>query len=157
MAQGADLGALLQVGLTVLGLTGRAVSCRCTDDAELRQLNRTFAGEDRATDVLAFPAADSRDPRFRAGPGASAQLGDIAISVERAALQAQAAGVAPADELRLLAAHGLCHLAGHGHDAAAAAGRMTEATREILAADAAARGVPAPVVPALVAPGDGPA
>ena len=119
-------------------------------------MNRTFAGEDRATDVLAFPAAASRDPRFRTAPGAVALLGDIAISVERAALQAQAAGVPAAGELRLLAAHGLCHLAGHEHDSAASAQRMTEATREILAADAALRGASPPVVPALAAPGDDP-
>jgi len=94
-----------------------ALVLRCTDDAELRDLNRDFAGEDHATDVLAFP-----------GDG-KAHLGDIAISVEQAI--AQAPGTA-ADELRLLAVHGLLHCCGHDHSDDTQAVKMTEITRRLL-------------------------
>jgi len=94
-----------------------ALVLRCTDDAELRELNRDFVGEDRATDVLAFP-----------GDG-KAHLGDIAISVERAAAQAPGS---TADELRLLAVHGLLHCCGYDHGNDAEAVKMTEITRRLL-------------------------
>ena len=34
------------------------VAVRITDDAELQRLNKTYASEDRATDVLSFEGAD---------------------------------------------------------------------------------------------------
>ena len=74
-------------------------------------------GVDEPTDVLAFPS------------GEDGYVGDIAISVERAAAQSP---VAVADELRLLAVHGLLHCLGHDHDTASAARRMTEETRRLL-------------------------
>jgi probable rRNA maturation factor len=114
----ADLEALLRRCGDELGLPDSAtLAVRCTDDAELRQLNRDFAGEDRATDVLAFPG-DGTD-----------HIGDVAISVERAAAQAPGAA---AEELRLLAVHGLLHCCGHDHGGEAEAVKMTEVTRQLL-------------------------
>jgi probable rRNA maturation factor len=90
---------------------------RCTDDDELRALNRDFAAHDQATDVLAFP-----------GDGES-HVGDIAISVERATAQAPDGGP---QELRLLAVHGLLHCRGYDHGDPEDAGKMTELTRKLL-------------------------
>ena len=58
-----------------------------TDDAQLRELNRNYLGVDAPTDVLSFPA-DETDPE-----SGNRYLGDILISVQRAAEQAQAAGI----------------------------------------------------------------
>ena len=90
---------------------------RLTDDAELAELNARFLGVAEPTDVLAFPSDE---------PG---RVGDIAISVERAVAQG---GDAPADELRLLAVHGLLHCTGHDHATPADAAAMTAATRALL-------------------------
>jgi probable rRNA maturation factor len=84
---------------------GRGVVCLITDDHELRRLNRRFCGKNRATDVLSFPAA-----------GGANGLGEIAISVERAAQQAAELGHSLADELRILVLHGVLHLAGFDHE-----------------------------------------
>lgn len=94
-------------------------------DAVMRGMNRRFAGIDRVTDVLSFPAAvkaagprQSRQPR----PGNPAAceigvLGDIVIATGRAARQAKEAGHALPTELRVLALHGLLHLLGYDHHA----------------------------------------
>jgi probable rRNA maturation factor len=79
-----------------------------TNDIELRRLNREYADEDHATDVLSFSQREGGgDPR---GP-----LGDVIISVPTARRQARAAERPLLDELFHLAVHGLCHLLGYDH------------------------------------------
>ena len=87
---------------------GRPFDVLITGDAELRQLNRDFRGQDYATDVLSFPAAD--------GAG-DAHLGDIAISLGRARAQAHQFRHAIEDEVRILMLHGVLHLVGYDHEA----------------------------------------
>jgi probable rRNA maturation factor len=119
--------------------------------AELRRLNRRFAGLDEVTDVLAFPAGESRPGSgFQMPPGQGSLLGDIVISVGTASAQAEELGQDPRGEVRLLAVHGLLHLLGHDHHEAEGAARMTSATRQLLARDAARRGLLPPRVPALL-------
>jgi probable rRNA maturation factor len=114
----AGLGALLRACGTALAIGSRAsLTVRISDDAELGTLNGRFLGNDGPTDVLAFPGDT---------PG---HVGDVAISVERAAVQG---GGDTVRELRLLAVHGLLHCIGHDHAVAADAARMTEATRRLL-------------------------
>jgi probable rRNA maturation factor len=84
---------------------GREMVCLITDDRELRRLNRQFRGKNYATDVLSFPHADS-----------SNGIGEIAISIDRAAAQAAEHGHSLIDELRILMLHGALHLAGFDHE-----------------------------------------
>jgi probable rRNA maturation factor len=80
-----------------------------SDDAQLQHLNRQFLGVDAPTDVLAFPGGET-DPDSQA-----LYLGDVILSVQRAAAQAAAAGHSTQDELCLLVVHGVLHLLGHDH------------------------------------------
>ena len=100
------------------------VTVALVSDARIRALNRRFRGTDRVTDVLSFPAfapaalrrgqpARDRRPPI---PGLRPPLGDIVIAIGRARRQARDAGHRLADELRLLALHGLLHLAGYDHE-----------------------------------------
>jgi probable rRNA maturation factor len=98
---------------------GRGVVCLIANDRELRRLNRQFLGKDYATDVLSFPAGDGL-----ADGGGS--LGEIAISVDRAAAQAKEYGHSLADELRILMLHGVLHLAGFDHEKDSGEMRDTE-------------------------------
>ncbi len=66
-----------------------------TDDDQLRELNRDYLGIDSPTDVLSFPASES-DPETGAR-----YLGDILISIPRAAEQANAAGHDIQEEVQL--------------------------------------------------------
>lgn len=80
-----------------------------TDDAQMHELNREFLGVDAPTDVLSFPS-DESDPETGA-----TYLGDILISIPRAAQQAQAGGHPLEAEVQLLVVHGVLHLLGYDH------------------------------------------
>lgn len=75
-------------------------------DRAIRQLNRQFRGVDKATDVLSFPAENENE----------SNLGDIAISVETAAVQAKENGLTFEGEVAQLILHGLLHLSGYDHE-----------------------------------------
>ena len=80
-------------------------------DAGIRKLNRQFRGKDYATDVLSFPG--------KAEPFEVEQqkhLGEVVISVQRAAAQARSNGLRFSDEVKQLILHGLLHLCGYDHE-----------------------------------------
>lgn len=82
---------------------------RVTGDAEIRELNKTYRGQDAATDVLAFALREALG-----GEAAPHVLGDIVVSLETAERQR---GERPLGrELEVLFAHGLCHLLGYDHN-----------------------------------------
>lgn len=115
LAQGRHLPA--QVALTI----------RLTDDAELRALNRQYRAADAPTDVLSFGGEGYRDGQPSDGDNAPAYLGDIAISMERCAAQAERYGHPLEDELALLVIHGVLHLLGYDHHTPARRRRMWQA------------------------------
>lgn len=80
-------------------------------DLEMRALNRAWRGKDAPTDVLSF-AAHEGEPM----PGAEHLLGDLVISVDTARRQARALGHGLDEEVAVLFAHGLAHLAGFDHE-----------------------------------------
>jgi probable rRNA maturation factor len=88
---------------TSLRLSG-GVAILITSNDELQRLNRDFRGKDKPTDVLSFPS----DLRGHAG--------DIAISAEIAADNAQQRKHTVTDETKVLILHGLLHLAGYDHE-----------------------------------------
>jgi probable rRNA maturation factor len=84
-----------------------AVNVLLTSNRELRALNSRFRGKDTPTDVLSFT------PVFGLG---NAFAGDVAISAEMAAHNARLLGHSPAEEIKILALHGMLHLAGFDHE-----------------------------------------
>lgn len=98
-----------------------------TDDTQLHELNREFLGVDAPTDVLSFPS-DEVDPET-----GSQYLGDIIISIPRAAQQAQVGGHSLEAEVQLLVVHGTLHLLGHDHAEAEEKARMWAAQAEVMA------------------------
>jgi probable rRNA maturation factor len=83
----------------------RPFVCLIADDAHLRKLNFDFLAHDYPTDVLSFPAW-----------GVTDELGEIAISIERVAIQAAEFGHSNLDEVRILMLHGVLHLNGFDHE-----------------------------------------
>lgn len=80
-------------------------------DEAIRKLNRQFRGQDYLTDVLSFPSeAEPFEIENRS------QLGEVVISVQRAAAQAKEHGLSFSDEVRQLILHGLLHLCGYDHE-----------------------------------------
>jgi len=97
-----------------------------SDDKQLHELNLEWMGVDGPTDVLSFPS-DEIDPET-----GNRYLGDILISVERAAAQAQVVGHPVEAEAQLLVVHGVLHLMGHDHAEPEEKARMWKAQAEIL-------------------------
>lgn len=91
------------------------VSVTLVDDEEIRALNHEHRGIDRATDVLSFPLGDENG--FETNPETGAiLLGDIVISLERAAAQAEEYGHSLRRETAFLITHSLFHLLGYDHE-----------------------------------------
>ena len=91
-----------------------------TDDEGIHQVNREMRQVDRPTDVLSFPMFDLKpgekpeagdeDPESGLVP-----LGDMCISLERAAAQAAEFGHSVERELSYLTVHSVLHLLGYDH------------------------------------------
>ncbi|HML94814.1 MAG TPA: rRNA maturation RNase YbeY [Thermodesulfobacteriota bacterium] len=75
-------------------------------DAEMRALNKSWRGIDRATDVLSFP---------QDGEGPVPLLGDIVISLDTTRRHAVRYGNTFHEEIKKLIVHGILHLLGHDH------------------------------------------
>jgi probable rRNA maturation factor len=94
--------------LRAIGKTDADVTIAFLSDQKMRALNRSFRGLNKTTDVLSFP----NDDEF----AGAANLGDIAISVERAEKQATKNGLSLEGEIGQLILHGLLHLCGYDHE-----------------------------------------
>jgi len=90
----------------VVNLRGR-VNVLLTGSAEMRALNLQFRKKDKATDVLSFPADANRRQQF---------AGEIAISADIARKNAASFRHPAAVEVKILALHGILHLAGFDHE-----------------------------------------
>jgi probable rRNA maturation factor len=85
---------------------GGSVNVLIGTSRELRGLNMRFRGKNKPTDVLSFPP----------GSGSNGFGGDIAISADIAVRNARLLGHSPAEEIKILALHGILHLAGYDHE-----------------------------------------
>jgi probable rRNA maturation factor len=94
------------------GLRGR-VNVLVTGSAAMRTLNARFRGKNRPTDVLSFPSFPSGQATSSAKRGFA---GEIAISADIAAQNAARLGHSVASEVKVLALHGILHLAGMDHE-----------------------------------------
>ena len=125
--------------LNLLELEHAELSVLLTDDRAIRSLNRAYRYKNAATDVLSFAQYEAAGVELHRGGGTSATLpllplGDVVISVETAARQAQAFGLRVAARLRVLLIHGLLHLLGYDHERSPAAARRMFARERQLAA-----------------------
>lgn len=109
-----------------LKLEGRSlnyeISVSFVDNEEIRELNKTYRGKDKATDVLSFPMED--DEILVEENSEEAILGDIVISAEKALEQSEDYGHSFEREIAYLTAHSMFHLMGYDH--------MTEEEKKIM-------------------------
>jgi probable rRNA maturation factor len=126
---------LRQIAAAVLAAEGvgpgAKLSLILTSDDTVKELNRKYRGQDKTTDVLAFPLGeDSAD--FVSPPRAAAHLGEVIISYPQASRQAKEAGYTQEKELALLIIHGVLHILGYDHQRTAQAQRMRAREQAIL-------------------------
>jgi probable rRNA maturation factor len=113
------VASLANAALDAIGRDGANLTVAFVRDRVMRELNSKFRGNDRATDVLSFPAEDERDGASGVhfiGSGVSEHVGDIVVSTDTALRQANDAGHSFAREVDELVIHGVLHLCGYDHE-----------------------------------------
>ena len=97
------------------------ISVMFVDNEEIKELNCEHRGIDRATDVLSFPLfeydedGEIIEDELDFNPDGEMILGDIVISLERAAEQAEEYGHSFEREIGFLTVHSMLHLFGFDH------------------------------------------
>lgn len=93
------------------------ISVTLCGDEHIKALNKQYRDKDKATDVLSFPMYDLGElPHGGDADGATVLLGDIVVSVERAAKQAAELGHSVDREIAFLCIHSTLHLLGYDHE-----------------------------------------
>ena len=80
------------------------------DDKKMHEMNKTYRGIDRTTDVLSFAFEDTEKIVYNIR-----QLGEIYVSIPKMQEQAKEYGHSETRELAFLVVHGLLHLLGYDH------------------------------------------
>ena len=112
-----QLEADLQVILRALKYSDFDISVLITTNKNIRAYNRTYRHKDTPTDILSFPYHPDvqAGKRVRVSHEEDKNLGDLIISAERVAHDAQELKVTLDARMRRLVAHGVCHLLGYDH------------------------------------------
>ena len=100
-------------------------------DAEVRELNKAWRGQDKPTNVLSFPSP----PPPKQGRRIPMEhfLGDVILAEETLAREAADLEIPAIDHFRHLVLHGLLHLLGYDHESEAEATVMEALETRILA------------------------
>ena len=104
------------------------LSVSIVGDRTIRQVNREYLSKDRPTNVISFSLQEGEC----AGINPSA-LGDVLISADTAAREAEEAGQTFQERLTFLLLHGILHLCGFDHERSgeAEAARMEKKEQEL--------------------------
>jgi probable rRNA maturation factor len=97
--------------LNALGCNHHEISIVIMDDAQIQALNHDYRGIDRPTNVLSFPMQEGEFSHITPG-----LLGDLVISAQTAAREAEDAGITLDERLSQLLVHGILHLVGFDHE-----------------------------------------
>ena len=111
---------LKRIASAVLELTGHSdaeLSLALIGNAEMQELNAHYRHKNCPTDVLSFPAADNL-------PSGARLLGDVIISLDKAAAQAKERRRSLDQEMATLLIHGIVHLLGYDHERSAKEARI---------------------------------
>jgi len=100
---GARLKKAATLALARAGHSKGALTILLSNDRKLHDLNVTFRGKDKPTNVLSFPASDEE------------YLGDVAVAYGVTAKEAREQKKQFADHATHLVVHGVLHLLGYDH------------------------------------------
>ena len=132
--------ALTETCAAALGGQDVEVELTLCGDEEMTHLNFDHMGERGPTDVLSFPLHEwsvdmghSHLADEDAGmPPGGLLLGDVVIDIDQAVRQAADGGWSAAQEITLLAVHGVLHLVGHDHAETEDEAAMRAIERQVL-------------------------
>ena len=156
-----ELDLVVENTLQAAGITQAVMlTLLITDEEGIRDLNKQYRQQDKATDVLSFPLLEkplvdapieelwmpiegndeaqgtnkAGKPTFVTPPGQITNLGDIVISWPTVLHQASTAGHHPSYEFLYLLAHGVLHLLGYDDQSEAGYQRMVALQQAVLQA-----------------------
>lgn len=106
------------LGYLSVDMAAHEISLLGCDDARIAELNESFRGKAKPTNVLSWPSEDlSPDEAGGAPlPPEMEELGDIALAYETCVSEADAAGKPLNDHVTHLIIHGVLHLMGYDHE-----------------------------------------
>jgi probable rRNA maturation factor len=104
---------------------GAELSILLVTAEHIRRLNSHFAGDDHATDVLAFPMMEDDEEE-------ALLLGDVVVCPKVAQGNADRAGISLSRELDMLVVHGTLHLLGYDHQDQQGKRRMERRLHDLL-------------------------
>lgn len=94
-----------------MGYPDSELSLVITGDLGIRRVNRDYLGKDRPTNVISFAMSEGEyggiNPEV---------LGDVIISADTAAREAQEGGIPFWSRLCFLLLHGILHITGYDHE-----------------------------------------
>lgn len=125
----ADLERVARAALEGEGVPAAELGILITSDTVIHDLNRRYADEDKATDVLSFSLREGEE---FVSPDDTERLGEVIISLDTAKRQAEEAGRALEAEVAHLLVHGILHLLGYDHAEPDEERAMQERERAIL-------------------------
>ena len=105
------------------------ISLTFVSKEEIRELNGTYRGIDRDTDVLSFPMIEDFN---YIEPDDEMMLGDVVICLEKAREQAEEFGHSEQREIVYLFVHSVCHLLGYDHMEPEEKAEMREAEEKVM-------------------------
>ena len=95
--------------LEILGRHDVELCVVLIDNEDIQKLNRQYLNRDKPTNVISFPQQEGEGPE-------GSHLGDVVISVEKAAEEAKDARMETMERIKQLLVHGICHLCGYNHE-----------------------------------------
>ena len=107
--------------LSALGCNHHELSIVIMDDAQIQALNHDFRGIDQPTNVLSFSMQEGEFSDITPG-----LLGDLVISAQTAAREAEHAGITLEERMSQLLVHGILHLVGFDHESGEQDARQME-------------------------------
>ncbi len=115
-----EFDAVFAVVAEALDLSGRGVEIKLVGDKEIARFNQEFMGCPGPTNILSFPADQPPGNGNDSEPGVQdtdmdGYLGELVLSVDALAREADLYGQLPVEHLGRLLAHGMLHLAGYDH------------------------------------------
>jgi probable rRNA maturation factor len=90
---------------------GTELSVTVVGDRSIRVINRTYLDKDRPTNVISFSQQEGDCNGM-----SHDMLGDVIISADTSAREAELGGMKPFDRLCFLLLHGILHLCGYDHE-----------------------------------------
>ena len=104
------------------------ISILLVDDPQIEKLNRKYLNRNGPTNVIAFAMRNGEFSHL-----SPHLLGDVVISTDRAAEEAQNSGISTEQRINELLVHGILHLLGYNHESSEQDAQIMEKkSRELL-------------------------